>query len=495
MASLPSKQDVIDNLNTFYGVNRYTDFDKIPFEELALSILIHLNSNSSGGGGIVGDSVSVSNFPSNQTISGNVSVNNFPETQAVVGVVSVSNLPTTQPVNGTVNIGNFPSTQAVSGNISITNLPENQTVNGTVNIGNFPTTQPVSASSLPLPTGAATETTLSNLLTKLPTNLSGGRLSVDGSGVTQPVSGSVTVSNFPNTQPVSLVSLPSLPAGNNSIGSVTVSNFPNNQSVSVTALPSIPLPTNAATETTLLNLVGKLPSELSSGGRLIVDGSGVTQPVTASSLPLPTGAATETTSNNIKNRLPPNLGSNVVANSLPVTLATDGIFAVAFGARNDVQATSDTADTGYISLFKRFLTKLTSYFQGVAGSPNNNVITVQGHTSGIPQNVDQSRNLVSATITFPAGTTSNTFTIDNRLAIIFCPPITGAPTLTLQVSFDGTNWANTSVALLADASNWKLIEADSLAKVSGAFGLTNAFRFISSVSITAVTLRVRSITK
>lgn len=45
-------------------------------------------------------------------------------------------------------------------------------------------------------------------------------LPVDGSGVTQPVSGSISVTNFPATQPVS--------------GSVSVSNFPATQPVSGT---------------------------------------------------------------------------------------------------------------------------------------------------------------------------------------------------------------------------------------------------------------------
>ena len=49
-------------------------------------------------------------------------------------------------------------------------------------------TQPVSASSLPLPTGASTEATLSSLSAKLPGALVSGRLSVDGSAVTQPIS-------------------------------------------------------------------------------------------------------------------------------------------------------------------------------------------------------------------------------------------------------------------------------------------------------------------
>lgn len=46
---------------------------------------------------------------------------------------------------------------------------------------------PVSAASLPLPSGAATETTLSSIDTKTPALVS-GRVPVDGSGVTQPIS-------------------------------------------------------------------------------------------------------------------------------------------------------------------------------------------------------------------------------------------------------------------------------------------------------------------
>lgn len=51
-------------------------------------------------------------------------------------------------------------------------------------------TQPVSVQSSALPTGAATETTLSALNTKVPANLTvaSTRLLVDGSGVTQPIS-------------------------------------------------------------------------------------------------------------------------------------------------------------------------------------------------------------------------------------------------------------------------------------------------------------------
>lgn len=84
-----------------------------------------------------------------------------------------------------------------------------------------------------LPSSVASEATLSTINGKLPT-LSGGRLPVDGSGVTQPVSGTVTV------------------------GSITAS--------------SAPLPTGAATETTLASIDGKLPALSSSRVPVLVSG-------------------------------------------------------------------------------------------------------------------------------------------------------------------------------------------------------------------------------
>jgi hypothetical protein len=88
------------------------------------------------------------------------------------------------------------------------------------------TTQPVSAAALPLPSGAATSanqsttnSTLSTISSQLPSALASGRLSVDGSGVTQPVSGTVAISGtvpvsgtfWQATQPVSIASMPTTP--------------------------------------------------------------------------------------------------------------------------------------------------------------------------------------------------------------------------------------------------------------------------------------------
>lgn len=99
------------------------------------------------------------------------------------GAVAVSNFPATQPVSGTF----WQATQPVSftwagltdAQLRATAVP----VSGTF----WQATQPVSAAALPLPAGAATETTLASLDAKLPA-LDAGRLPVSlppgGGGLT-----------------------------------------------------------------------------------------------------------------------------------------------------------------------------------------------------------------------------------------------------------------------------------------------------------------------
>lgn len=152
------------------------------------------------------------------------------------GRVPVDGSGVTQPVSGAVSVSNFPATQPVSLAVAPTTP-----VTGTF----YQATQPVSAAALPLPAGAAT-------VAKQPALGTAGTPSadvisvqgasgmtavkVDGSGVTQPVSGTVAVSNFPATQPVSLAVAPTTP--------VTGTFFQATQPVSAAALP---LPTGAAT--------------------------------------------------------------------------------------------------------------------------------------------------------------------------------------------------------------------------------------------------------
>ena len=221
------------------------------------------------------------------TITGPVTVTNEVEIKnAENNPIPVSDNGGSLTVDGTVDLGpnslaalesiqvEFPSTQ----NVSVQNT--SLAVTGTF----FQATQPVSATALPLPTGASSETTLSAVNTKIPSNLtvSSTRLLVDGSGVTQPVSLAtapttpVTGTFWQATQPVSLATAPTTP--------VTGTFWQATQPVSATTLP---LPTGASSETTLSAVNTKIPSNLTvSSTRLLVDGSGVTQPVSIASAPV-----------------------------------------------------------------------------------------------------------------------------------------------------------------------------------------------------------------
>lgn len=72
-----------------------------------------------------------------------------------------------------VNIGNIPQVDLApnlqSGRLPVDGSGVTQPISGSVSISNFPATQPISAVSLPLPSGAATETTLSTFSAKIPT--------------------------------------------------------------------------------------------------------------------------------------------------------------------------------------------------------------------------------------------------------------------------------------------------------------------------------------
>ena len=147
-------------------------------------------------------------------------------------------------------------------------------ISGTVSVSNFPATQPVSATSLPLPTGAATSTLQTTINTTLGSPFqAGGSIGNTAFGISGSLPagtnalGSVSVSNFPATQPIS--------------GSVSVSNFPATQAVTGTFFQATQ-PVSIAT----------MPTTPVTGTFFQA-----TQPVSAVSLPLPTNAAQETGGN------------------------------------------------------------------------------------------------------------------------------------------------------------------------------------------------------
>lgn len=126
------------------------------------------------------------------------------------------------------------------------------------------------------------------------------------------------------------------------------------QPISAAALP---LPTGAATETTLAALSAKTPALVS--GRQPVDGSGVTQPVSAAALPLPTGAATEATLAALSAKLPASLGGKTAAASTSVTPATDANVARELYAITIVsQATSGSNGATYVAFAAQACTAL-----------------------------------------------------------------------------------------------------------------------------------------
>ena len=164
----------------------------------------------------------------NATVSGTVGISGtvpvsgtfWQATQPVSGTFWQA----TQPVSGTVTVAQATAANlnaTVTGSVAVSNFPASQAVTGTF----WQATQPISASSLPLPSGASVAVADASTFTRgttvettdggvaetsgpslssgkaaaLSLNLSGG-LRVDGSGVTQPVSGTF----WQSTQPVSV---------------------------------------------------------------------------------------------------------------------------------------------------------------------------------------------------------------------------------------------------------------------------------------------------
>ncbi len=141
--------------------------------------------------------------------------------------------------------------QGVSGGVA---LP----VSGSVSVANLPAVQPVSAAALPLPAGAAQDSSVQALKTALgtPMQQSGGT--------------------------VAIASLPPLPAGSNTIGTVGLLS---GSAGSVTAAGS-----GGSLAQAVQGIAGGVPQPVS--GSVTVANLPATQPVSAATWPLPGGAAT-----------------------------------------------------------------------------------------------------------------------------------------------------------------------------------------------------------
>lgn len=164
-------------------------------------------------------------------------------------------------------------------------------------------TSPVSAASLPLPSGASTaanQTTIGSQTTKLNDGTdtasitAGGLLQVDGSGVTQPISGTVTAN---------------LAAGANNIGDVDVLTVPAPLST-----------TGGGTEATALRVTVASDST----GVLSVDDNGASLTVDSTQLPAAlVGGRLDENVGAWLGSTAPTVGSKTSANSVPVVIASD----------------------------------------------------------------------------------------------------------------------------------------------------------------------------
>lgn len=139
----------------------------------------------------------------------------------------------------------------------------------------------------------------------------------------------------------------------------------------------------------LASIDGKLPAL--SGGRVPVDGSGVTQPISADALPLPAGAATaahQTAGNSsltsIDGKLPA-LGQALAAASVPVVLPaaqlstltppaaitgflTEADFDTKVGSLTEAAPGTDTASSGLNGRLQRIAQRLSSLITLLPGS-------------------------------------------------------------------------------------------------------------------------------
>ncbi len=166
-----------------------------------------------------------------------------------------------------------------------------------VSVAEATATQPISASSLPLPTGAATEATLSSLNGKV-TAVNTGAVVVSSSALPSGAATESTLSGF-------------------------FSSFVSAISALLTAIGN-PFQTGGTAAATQSGTWTVQPGNTANTTAWKVDGSSVTQPVSASALPLPSGAATEATISTLNGKVTAvNTGAVVVSSSaLPSGAAT-----------------------------------------------------------------------------------------------------------------------------------------------------------------------------
>jgi hypothetical protein len=384
----------------------------------------------------------------------------IPVDASFIGMSVAGNLVGLQGTANGLKVDGSAVTQPVSGTFWQTTQP----VSGTF----WQVTQPVSASALPLPSGASTsalQTTGNSSLSSIdgktpalgqalaaasvPVVLTAAQLTT----LTPPSTLTVTQGTGSNLH-VAVDSLPALPTGTNSIGSVTVSNFPSTQAVTQSGTWNVGLSSGA-------NTVGKVDQGVGGASAWKVDGSAVTQPVSAASLPLPSGAATAAKQ--------PALGTAGTASSDVITI--QGIASMTAlkvdgsGVTQPVSAVSLPLPTGAATAagLTTINTTLGSPFQVGGSIGNTSFASTQSGTWNITN--------VSGTVSLPTGASTSAL------------QTTGNTSLS---SIDGKTPA-LGQALMASSSPVVIASNQSAIPVSGTFFQTTQPVSIASMPSTPVT--------
>ena len=385
-------------------------------------------------------------------------------TVPVSGSITVSNFPATQPVSGSVSVSNFPASQAVTGTFFQATQPVSLT---STTITNFPATQAISAAALPLPTGASTSLNQTNGTQQSQITDGTNVVSVKAASTAPVATDKALVVTISPNSPASPIS-----------GTVSVSNFPASQAVTGTffqatqpiSAVALPLPTGSSTSalqttgnTSLASIDTKTPAL---GQALAASSVPVVLPaaqITTLTPPSNTGYALDTSVNTL---LKPastlaavtNVGSvTSITNALPTGTNTLGSVKLTDGTN---LATIKAASTAPVATDTAIVVSLspnsTNISENIAQFGGSNVVTGVGASgTGIPRvTVANDSNILA--------TQSGTWNITNVSGTVSLP--TGASTSANQTNgtqqtkiTDGTNIqavkASTTAPVLADPAS------------------------------------------
>lgn len=283
----------------------------------------------------------------------------------------VGALTETAPATDTASSGLNGRLQRIAQRLStlISLIPAALTGSGNFKVAVVETTvtQPVSATSLPLPTGAATEATLG---TRLADSTFTGRINTQGQKAMS-ASTPVVIASDQSAVPVSAASLP-LPTGaateTTQAAQTTQADFDSKTGSLTETAPASDTASSGLNgrlqriAQRLSTLISLVPAALTGSGnfKVALTETTVTQPVSATSLPLPTGAATETT-----------LGTRL----------SESDFDSKTGALTETAPASDTASSGLNGRLQRIAQRLTSLIAllpaALTGSGNFKVALVE----------------------------------------------------------------------------------------------------------------------